>query len=215
MALKKGDFVELEYTGRIKDTGQAFDTTDKQVAESEGFADENQAYGPVIICLGSNQLLAGLNKKLIGVEPEKEYDFELSQEEAFGKKDVKLLKLISTAKFRKQGMNPVPGMRVNIDGMVGTIKTITGGRTIVDFNHLLAGRDLNYKVKIKRIVTNAEEKLKGMLKIELYENSADVKLTGDKAIVNLKADIPAEILAEFAKKAKELIPELKQIEFKK
>ena len=33
MALKKHDFIELDYTGRIKETNEVFDTTDEDIAK--------------------------------------------------------------------------------------------------------------------------------------------------------------------------------------
>ncbi|MBC7097192.1 MAG: peptidylprolyl isomerase, partial [Methanobacteriales archaeon] len=36
MAVKKGDFIRLEFTGRIKETGEVFDTTIEDVAKESG-----------------------------------------------------------------------------------------------------------------------------------------------------------------------------------
>ena len=74
--IKKGDFIELEYTGRIKDTNEVFDTTDKKLALELGIAVKNMAYGPVIICVGENFTLAGIEEQIIGKEPGK-YELDL------------------------------------------------------------------------------------------------------------------------------------------
>ncbi|MFS6939009.1 hypothetical protein ACDX33_11095, partial [Neisseria animaloris] len=73
-------------------------------------------------------------------------------EEAFGKRQVNLIKLVPTNIFTKQNMTPVPGLHVNLDGIYGVIRSVSGGRTIVDFNHPLSSHDLVYEVDIKRIV---------------------------------------------------------------
>ena len=197
MVLRTGDFVELEYTGRLKEDGSVFDTTSKDIAVKSGIFNEKSAYGPVIITLGGKHLLQGLDKALEGKEMGKAYTMELEPENAFGKKDAKLLKLIATAKFKKQGINPMPGLRITIDGLMGTVKTVTGGRTIVDFNHPLSGRVVVYEVKVLRTITDVNEKLSALLKLELYEADPKVDLAEGVASVKLSEKLPAEITDNF------------------
>jgi len=211
--LKQGDFVELEYVGKIKESGEVFDTTSKDVAEKEGIMDEHSVYGPAVISLGAHQLLKGLEDQLIGKEPGKDYTIELSVEQAFGKKDGKLLKLISTAKFRKQGIQAQPGLRINIDGMVGTIKTVTGGRTIVDFNHILSGKEITYEVKVIKVIKNTQDQIKGLLKVELMQENAKVTVTEKKVEIELQMEIPVEYLDKFKEKTLELVPTISDIIF--
>ena len=59
--IQKNDFIEIEYTGKTKDEGIIFDTTDEKLAKEQGFLQENAAYGPVIICVGQNQVISGLD----------------------------------------------------------------------------------------------------------------------------------------------------------
>jgi len=59
--------------------------------------------------------------------------------------------------FRKRQVIPFPGMTVNIDNLIGVVRTVSGGRVIVDFNHPLAGRKLEYEVKIIEQVAKKEE----------------------------------------------------------
>jgi len=213
MALKTGDFVELEYTGQLKEDGSVFDTTSKDIAVKAGIFNEKSAYGPVIIALGGKHLLQGLDKALEGKETGKSYTMELEPENAFGKKDAKLLKLISTAKFKKQGVNPMPGLRITIDGLMGTVKTVTGGRTIVDFNHPLSGRVVVYDIKVLRTITEVKEKLIALLKLELYEADPKVELSEGVASVKLSEKLPAEITDNFKASALKLITELKDVKF--
>ena len=46
--VKKHDFVEIEYTGRVKEGNAIFDTTEEKVAKENGI-DKNADYSPVII----------------------------------------------------------------------------------------------------------------------------------------------------------------------
>ncbi|EFK97351.1 peptidylprolyl isomerase FKBP-type, partial [sediment metagenome] len=49
----------------------------------------------------------------------------------------------------KDSIRPMPGLPVNIDGMYGIIRTVAGGRVIVDFNHPLSGKEIVYNSKLK------------------------------------------------------------------
>jgi len=213
MTIKKKDFVEIEYTGKIKEDGMVFDTTDEKVAKDNGLEQENTTYGAVTICVGEGQVLAGLDKALEGKEAGKEVEVEITPEDAFGKKDAKLLQLVQTNKFKKEGIQPMPGLQVNIDGMMATVKTVSGGRTLIDFNHPLSGKDVVYNVKINKIVTDDNEKLKAYVKLALNIDDFDVAIKEGKATVSLKSELPKEIGDQLAEKIKNVITSIKGIEF--
>lgn len=211
--IKIKDFVEVEYTGKIKEDNTVFDTTDETVAKDNNIPNENMAYGPVVVCIGEKQLLEGLDRQLEGKETGKTYDIELKPEEAFGKKNAKLLKMIPSGKFRQQGVQPVPGLQINLDGMMGTIRTAAGGRIIVDFNHPLSGKEIIYNIKLNKIVTDSKEKVKEYVKLQLNQKEINVEITNDEAKITLKQELPKEIQEQFNKKIAELIPEIKKANF--
>ena len=41
MAIKNGDFIKLEFTGKIKETGEVFDTTNEEIAKETGILVKN------------------------------------------------------------------------------------------------------------------------------------------------------------------------------
>jgi len=51
MAIKKGDFIEIGYIGKIKDTGFIFDLTDETLAKKNNLYNKTVIYGPIIIAL--------------------------------------------------------------------------------------------------------------------------------------------------------------------
>lgn len=209
--INEGDFVEVEYTGRIKEGMLIFDTTSAKVAEENGIQDPKAKYGPVIVCIGAGQLLKGLDKWIIGKAPGN-YKVEFSAEDGFGKKNAKLLQLVPTSKFRSQQIEPYPGLQVNIDGLFGLVRTVSGGRTVVDFNHPLAGKDLDYEVSVKRIVTDTQEKLDSLLRFYFREFS--LSLSDGNAAIDLKSDIPQQIKEKLVEEILRLIPEIKAVDFK-
>ncbi len=214
--MKKGDFVELEYTGRIKDLNLVFDTTSEKEAKENNIYDARASYGHVIICIGQGHVIKGLDEQLEGKELGKEYHIELSPEQGFGKKNAKLIQLVATSKFIKQKINPMPGLQVNIDGMMGMIRTVSGGRTLVDFNHPLAGKELVYDFKINKIVKDDEEKLKALLKLQFNLKDINVEIKEGNATIslNIKQELPKPVEEKLTEHIKELIPSIKKIEFK-
>ncbi|MBR9692252.1 peptidylprolyl isomerase [Candidatus Woesearchaeota archaeon] len=216
--ISKGDFIEVEYTGRTKEENFVFDTTDEAIAKEADIHSPDMNYGPVVICLGQKQLLPGLEKELEGKEFEEgkpgEYTIELQPEDGFGKKDAKLIKMIPFAAFKKQNIMPEPGMQVNIDGLMGIIKTAAGGRCLVDFNHPLSGREIVYTVKVNKIVTDDKEKIKSYVSLALNLKDIEVDIKEGKAEISAKKEIPGEIAENIKNKLKELVPSVKEISFK-
>jgi FKBP-type peptidyl-prolyl cis-trans isomerase 2 len=209
---KKGDFVEIGYTGTIADSGEIFDTTDEKVAKEKNIWTKDAEFGNKVICLGENQVLRGIDANLIDKEPGAEYEFKLMPEEAFGKRDAKMIQLIPTARFRAENIEPKVGLQINIDGIMGVVKTVTGGRTLVDFNHPLSGKELRYKVKLVRAVTENEDKIKAIVKNELSQN-ADVKIVEKSAIITLKKKLDEKIENVLAERIKGIVPEVTGIRF--
>jgi FKBP-type peptidyl-prolyl cis-trans isomerase 2 len=214
--VKQGDFVELDYTGVLKELGAVFDTTSEATAKKEGIHDPKMTYGPVSICIGEGQILQGLDASLEGLEIGTEKEITLPPDQAFGKKDGKLMKLVPTGAFKKQGVNPVPGLQVNIDGAIGTIRTVTGGRTVVDFNHPFAGKEVIYKVNIKRIITDQKEKVMALVELALNQkkDSIDIDIKEGKATITVKKDFPEQLLTILKQRTTKLLPEIKEVEFK-
>ncbi len=180
--IKKNDFIEIEYTGKIKESNKVFDTTSEEIAKKEKIHNPDLKYKPAIICVNQHQVVQGLDEQLINKEINKQYEIEIPPEKAFGKKNPKLIRIISTSPFKKQNLTPYPGLQVNIDGFMGLVRTVTGGRIVVDFNHPLAGRILIYEIKINKLVTDKKSQMECLLtgiikdpKIEIIDDTAEIK----------------------------------------
>ncbi len=203
MGLQNNEFIEIEYSGKLKETGELFDTTSEEEAKKAGLENPRGHYGSVIVCLGHGQLLKGLENHLLGKDVGKTYTVALPPEDAFGKKDTKLLKIVSTNVFLKQGIRPMPGLQVTIDAALGTIRTVTGGRAIVDFNHPLSGREVEYQVTVKRVVTDKKEQLAGLLDAEGHVHDATITVKENKAEITIKEALPEPFMRHLATKIKE------------
>jgi len=207
--IKKGDFIELDFTARIADSGRVFDTTKKEIAEQNHFHEDHD-YKPIVICIGHNDVIHGLDEQLIGKEFKK-YNFNISTEKGFGKKHHELIKLVPSSLFTKQHIKPIPGLQINLNDMIGTIRSVSGGRTVIDFNHPLAGKDLIYEVEILREVKDVKEKVNSI--ISQITKKSEVTITDSE--VGIKSDIKEDFQEKIKEEIKARIPEIKGVKFSK
>jgi|TARA_B100001971_G_C18232506_1_gene564845 FKBP-type peptidyl-prolyl cis-trans isomerase SlyD len=211
--IANNQFIELSYTGKTTDDDAIFDTTENKVVDEHHLHAHDVQ--PMSICVGRGHLIPGLDKDLVGKEIGKSYSITLDPEEAYGKKQANLIQLIPTSKFKNQEVRPARGMTVDIDGNKGIIKTTGGGRTLVDFNHPLAGREVTYDYTINKIITDVKDKIKAVSKIMLGIEPSDVTIKDGSATLTMEHDMPKEIVPEMEKQFKEHISEIKKVTFKK
>ncbi len=159
---QKNNFIELDFTATTLPDENIFDTTSKEQAEKAGLPTEKREFKPSIIAIGHKMLIPGLDQALEGKEIGKDYAEEIEPEQAFGKRIPNLVKMISLSQFKKQNIVPQKGMQFNLDGQIATIRAVTGGRVLIDFNNPLAGKKVRYKFKIKRKITDQKEKIKSL-----------------------------------------------------
>jgi len=160
MSLQKKDFIEIQFTGRIKG-GEIFDSNIKKDLEKINPKINPEQIKPLSFCLGEGMFLKGIDDFLIGKEIG-EYTIELMPEQAFGNRDSKLIQMMPMKLFMQQKMNPIPGAVFNFDGRVAKILTVSGGRVMVDFNNPLAGKILIYDIKVLRKIDELKEKIKAL-----------------------------------------------------
>jgi FKBP-type peptidyl-prolyl cis-trans isomerase SlyD len=213
--VKEHDFVVLSYTGRLPD-GTVFDTTEKTIAEENNMPTEGVTFKTPTICVGERQVLPGLDEDLPGKEISKEYLVTLPAEKAFGKRDIKKMKIVPISTFKEHQVQPQPGLQIDVDGERGTVTRISGGRIIVNFNHPLAGKEVVYKYKIIKKITDLTEKVKCFLSasIGLPFEKMEVKVAENMVEIALPMEIPIELTQLLSKKLSE-ITAVKDIIFKK
>lgn len=181
MPIDDKDFVKLNYTGKIKETGDVFDTTYEDVAEEAGIKNENKDYHPMILAVGSTQLLSKLHDEIKKMDVGEKQTVEIPCEEAFGKRDPSLIQLIPMKEFKKQNIKPFVGMPLSLDGQHGIVRTVDGGRVRVDFNHELAGKDIIYEIEIVDTIDDNVEKIKGL--IEVYYGNPNIDLEKTEILI--------------------------------
>ena len=162
--LQDGAFIRISYTARTVDDGQLVDTTDEEVAEEEGVADQGE-FAPRTIVLGEGHLFPAVEADIRGKEIGDEGSVVVTAEEAFGEYDESEVRTVSADKIDED--DRYPGARLQIDGEQGVLETIIGGRARVDFNHPLAGEDIEYEYELLETVEGDLEQASGLLNMFL------------------------------------------------
>jgi len=178
MTVSDGDFIRVSYTETVD--GEVMYTTDKDLAIEKGFYEEGSEYGPKLIVLGSGDVVEGFKEDLIGKEVGYSGSIEIPPEKAHGERDPNSVELISLNKFKEE--RPQLGMRVSVEGKMGTVTRVIGRKVRVDYNHPLAGKTVKYDYTIEDKVEDRLEKLTCL--VNLF------------ARVDLKSEITEDDIAE-------------------
>lgn len=210
MPINKNDFVELDYVGKIKESGNVFDVTSADAAKKHGVFSAEGHYHAQVVCVGERHIVKGVDDALVGKEAGKSYTITVKPEDGFGVKDAHLIKVVSAQVLRKQNIDPFPGLQLNASGMLATVKSVSGGRVMLDFNHPLAGRELVYEVDVRQVVQDVQKKVVALLEnlLHVHDDVGVVRVEGAKATITLKQDMEKGIKDAFVVKAKTLIPGL-------
>jgi FKBP-type peptidyl-prolyl cis-trans isomerase SlyD len=158
--LQHGDFITLAYTARTVEDGTLVDTTDAEVAEEEGVG-EDQEFGPRTIVLGEGHVFEPVEEDIVGKEVGDEGTATVGPDAAFGEFEEDEVRTVAVDRIPED--DRYPGAHVDIDGEHGHVETLIGGRARVDFNHPLAGEDIEYEYEILEQVEDREEKAQALV----------------------------------------------------
>ena len=183
--ISKNDFIELEFTGKIKNTDEIFDTTIK--SDAEKLNPDIKDVKPLIIAVGNKMLPEGFDADLEGKEENKEYSIDIKPDKAFGKRNPQMVRMIPSKFFHDQKINPQRGMQFDIDGQLTRILSVSGGRILVDFNNPLAGKEITYTYNIKRKITNLDEKINALQEF-FFRKKFEFKVDLKKKLITLSLE---------------------------
>src|SRR5947208_10511475 len=191
MAVKAGDFLLVNFTLKVKESGETVDTTYDAVAKDTHLHREDSTYGPRFIILGEGWLPKGLEDSLVGADIGKQTTVELPPDKGFGTRDPAKMRLVPLRRFRDKGVDPTPGAQVEFDGRPATVRAVGAGRVQVDYNHPLAGRTLIYDVSIEKVLEDENEKILNVISVRIPEVDK-TKFGLEKNKAELTIDVPEE-----------------------
>ena len=213
--LKDGDFVKISYTSRSVVTGKVFDTTFEDKAKEAGILEEKRKYAPVLIVIGKGNLVKGLDASLRNMSVGEQKSIELSPEDAFGSRDPNLVRILPLAEFKKRDIDPFPGLVLDLDETKGTVKSVSGGRVMVDLNHPLAGEKLIYDLKVEEKLADDSSKIQAIL--DSFNLKADsFKLDGGVLSITFSPSVDKDVdflinKSTFANSLHELLGNIKKL----
>src|SRR5437870_2552803 len=191
MAAKQGDFLLLNYTLKVKESGETVDTTFDTVAKSAHIHRNDSAYGPKFVILGEGWIPKGLEESLVGTDSGKSITVELTPEKGYGSRDPSKMRLVPLRRFREKGIDPIPGSQIEFDGRPAVVRAVGAGRVQVDYNHPLAGRTLVYDVSIDKVLEDENEKILNLIALRIPEVAKE-KFALKKHQSDLTIEVPED-----------------------
>src|SRR5881409_4482263 len=222
MAVKARDFLLVNFTLKVKESGETVDTTYDAVAKDARLHREDSIYGPRFIILGEGWLPKGLEDSLVGTDVGKQTTVELPPDKGFGTRDPAKMRLVPLRRFRDKGIDPTPGAQIEFDGRPATVRAVGAGRVQVDYNHPLAGRTLVYDVSIEKVLEDNNEKILSIIALRIPEVPKE-KFALKKHQDDLTIEVPEEAFylsgLQVAKKAvtsdlQKFFPDIDTISFR-
>lgn len=184
MTIENGDFIRINYTGRLED-GMVFDTTDEEVAKEQDIYDENTRYDSFVIIVGKGHVVEGLDEDIVEKEAGYRGTVEIPPEKGYGEHKTELVKTYPTSKFTE---TPVKGMRAVVEGKEGMVVMTIGRRVRIDFNSPMAGKTLIFEYVIEEKIDDDLDKIKSLLQ-SYFRMDFDVELVDDVAMIEPPSDL--------------------------
>ncbi len=146
--VKNGDFVQLHYTGTLQD-GTVFDS-------SEGRS-------PLEFQVGGGGIIQGFNDAVVDMAIEEEKKVVLSPDQAYGEPREDLKRDFPASML--EGHKVEVGQQLQFSSphgpVAGMVLDIQPDKFVVDFNHPLAGKTLEFKIKVVGISDTPTQAMDG------------------------------------------------------
>lgn len=139
MGISKNSVVSMSYEVRLNDE----------------VIDSNIGKEPINFVQGTGEIIAGLEKGIVGMEAGETKNIKVAAIDAYGEHDPKLTETLPIADF--EGIDLEIGLVLEADDENGeiikaTVTEVTKDEVTVDYNHPLAGCELDFKVTIHSVL---------------------------------------------------------------
>jgi peptidylprolyl isomerase len=219
--IQKSDFIIVDYTGKVKETGEVFDTTSEETAKESKLYKEGDIYEPRLVVSGEGWVLKALDEAILTFKLNKTESVEIPPENAFGNRDPEKVKLVPIRRLAARGITPRLGAQIEYDKRLATVRTMGSGRVTLDFNPPLAGKTLVYEVTVQKQLKTAEEKISALIHRRIPAVEVE-KFTFNVGKADVTVELPADAFyiegIQLAKRGismdiQRFLPELTTIQF--
>ncbi|MHA2097526.1 MAG: FKBP-type peptidyl-prolyl cis-trans isomerase [Candidatus Kariarchaeaceae archaeon] len=221
--IKSGSMIKIDYTARINEEngGTVFDTTIEDIAQSELIYQPDKHYEPMLVVLGKGWVPKGLENLLEKSSIGDKLDVLIPCADAYGPKDPSKIKLVARREFQKQNINPSIGDRITLGSQIGTVLSVSSGRVRMDYNHVLAGKDIEYSIEIHEEITGDSNKIKELIRRRLPGSDlTEMNISIEDDLIKVQMPATARFFeyiqfakAEAAKDIQEIVNKYQGIQF--
>lgn len=139
MSIKDGDTVKVHYTGSLAD-GTVFDSSRERV--------------PLEFVMGKGMLIPGFEAAIMGKETGDTVSVRIPPAEGYGDVDPDLVFTVARAQVPSH-IIPEPGLQLQLSSDEGAMDVVVveagEDEIILDANHPLAGKELNFEIEVVSI----------------------------------------------------------------
>ena len=167
MTFSKGSLILVDYTSKVKDTGEVFETTIEEEAKKHSFHDPNVKYQPKLVSVGESWVIKGLDEALENTSVGDKTTVEVSPDKGFGERDSGKVRMIPLRKLGEDAEKVSIGDTIEVDNKKGIVRFIGSGRIKIDYNHRFAGKTILYDINVLKELKSDEDKITGILKKNL------------------------------------------------
>lgn len=194
MTFNKGSLILIDYTAKVKDNAEVFDTTIEDDAKKHSIHELNVNYQPKLVSIGevSYPVLKGLDEALSKTSVGDKLTIEVTPDKGFGERDSGKVRMIPIRKLGEDAEKVSVGDTIEVDNKRGIIRYIGSGRVQIDYNHRYAGKTILYDVNVVKALESPNDKVDGILKNRLPLE--DSKITFELKDKEVNITIPEEIL---------------------
>jgi len=191
LTFNKGSLILVDYTAKVKDTNEVFETTIEAEAKKHSLHDPNIKYQPKLVSVGESWVIKGLDEALANSKVGDKTTIEVAPDKGFGDRDKGKVRMIPLRKLGEDADKVSVGDLIEIDDKKAIVRFIGSGRVQVDYNHRFAGKTILYDVNVLKSLDTDDEKINGILKRHMPVD--DSKLVFKKTGTSLDVTIPDEL----------------------
>ena len=175
MALERGSLVLVDYTAKVKDSNEIFETTNEEDAKKSDLYDPTRKYEPRLVSIGEGWVLKGLDEALANANLGDKLTIEITPDKGFGDRDPSKVRMIPQRKLGEKADNIKVGDVVEMYERPGIVRYVGSGRVQLDFNHRFAGRTLTYDVNILKKLESDDDKIMYLIRRRLPIDNDRIK----------------------------------------
>lgn len=131
--IQSGSKVSIEYTLTLDDGSKV---------------DSNVGGEPLVYTQGEGQIIRGLETEMEGMTTGDEKQVRVEAKDGYGEVDPDALREIDTAQVPEDARQVGAMLMAQGHGAPIRVAELRGETIVLDFNHPLAGKDLNFAVKV-------------------------------------------------------------------